>query len=523
MAEALRAAGRDRSDSAGPGDAAPGRRLRRAARRAGPGLVDLDQPVARRHRHLAARPVAARLRRRGQPRRHHPAGRPARRHARPGRRRAGRPDGRGRHGCVATVGKSTSSPAGSTRSRPRPPPGWTPAAPTRRRCGATVAEVTGGRQRLDGDRSARSPGPRRTPFDTDLLDRLRRVLPDAPLLGTGAGHDAGILATAGIPTGDALRPQPDRVSHSPAEHAERDDCLAGVEALADVLPSLGRGDRRVTTLLGAGTPGCRTGVADRVRLDRAGRPVHRGRSRTSDPQPATRGCAGVALPGFANAPQPRLPPRAARAHARRGGTFWTWRRADVRRRRPARPGQLPRAGPRRLRRDGAGRVHRRRRVPLPAPRSRRAAATPTRTRWARPWSQAAAEAGIRLTLLDTCYLRGGLDRRRPPAARRGAAPVRRRHGRRLGRAGRRLRGAARELATVRVGAAVHSVRAVPARRPGPAVPSCVAGRTAARAPLRAAGRERGRARRSTAARPTALLHRARAARPDAPPPCTPPT
>ena len=31
---------------------------------------------------------------------------------------------------------------------------------------------------------------------------------------------------------------PTGVSHSPAEHAERDDCLAGVEALATVLADL---------------------------------------------------------------------------------------------------------------------------------------------------------------------------------------------------------------------------------------------------------------------------------------------
>ena len=36
-----------------------------------------------------------------------------------------------------------------------------------------------------------------TTFDTRLVERLHGILPDAPLLGTGAGHDAGILATHG--------------------------------------------------------------------------------------------------------------------------------------------------------------------------------------------------------------------------------------------------------------------------------------------------------------------------------------
>ena len=36
---------------------------------------------------------------------------------------------------------------------------------------------------------------------------------------------------------------PTGVSHSPAEHADRDDCLAGVDALATVLAEL-TGDRQ---------------------------------------------------------------------------------------------------------------------------------------------------------------------------------------------------------------------------------------------------------------------------------------
>ena len=68
------------------------------------------------------------------------------------------------------------------------------------------------------------------------------------------------------------------------------------------------------------------------------------------------------------------------------------------------PDTLPRPGPRRLRRDGAGRDHLCRRVPLPAPRAGRHARTPTPTRWARRCVAAADEAGLRITLLDTCYL-----------------------------------------------------------------------------------------------------------------------
>ncbi|MFE6053631.1 allantoate amidohydrolase [Kitasatospora sp. NPDC056446] len=73
-------------------------------------------------------------------------------------------------------------------------------------------------------------------FDGPLRDRLAKRL-DAPVLPTGAGHDAGILASA-IPTAMLFVRNPSGVSHSPAEHAEVADCLAGVTALADVLEDL---------------------------------------------------------------------------------------------------------------------------------------------------------------------------------------------------------------------------------------------------------------------------------------------
>ncbi len=57
------------------------------------------------------------------------------------------------------------------------------------------------------------------------------------MLPTGAGHDAGILA-ARLPTAMLFVRNPTGVSHSPAEHADLSDCLAGVEALATVLADL---------------------------------------------------------------------------------------------------------------------------------------------------------------------------------------------------------------------------------------------------------------------------------------------
>ena len=78
-------------------------------------------------------------------------------------------------------------------------------------------------------------------FDAGLRDRLVDVLDaagfHAPVLATGAGHDAGVLA-ARVPTAMLFVRNPTGVSHSPAEYAELADCEAGVVALATVLADL---------------------------------------------------------------------------------------------------------------------------------------------------------------------------------------------------------------------------------------------------------------------------------------------
>jgi N-carbamoyl-L-amino-acid hydrolase len=73
-------------------------------------------------------------------------------------------------------------------------------------------------------------------FDLPLRDRLAALL-DAPVLPTGAGHDAGILSRH-VPTAMLFVRNPTGVSHSPAEHAEAEDCAAGVDALARVVETL---------------------------------------------------------------------------------------------------------------------------------------------------------------------------------------------------------------------------------------------------------------------------------------------
>lgn len=80
-------------------------------------------------------------------------------------------------------------------------------------------------------------------FDEDLAAQLAEVGEDVsgspwPVIATAAGHDAGILAGAEIPTAMLFVRNPTGISHAPEEHADVEDCLAGVAALTDSLSRL---------------------------------------------------------------------------------------------------------------------------------------------------------------------------------------------------------------------------------------------------------------------------------------------
>ncbi|MFD7904521.1 allantoate amidohydrolase [Kitasatospora sp. NPDC059747] len=144
-------------------------------------------------------------------------------------------------GALATFGKVAVEPNG-TNAIASLVRGWLDSrAADERTLTALVAEIEraaaerGGRDgvRVELTRESYTPV---VEFDGPLRDRLGKLL-NAPVLPTGAGHDAGILASA-IPTAMLFVRNPTGVSHSPAEHAETPDCLAGVTALADVLEDL---------------------------------------------------------------------------------------------------------------------------------------------------------------------------------------------------------------------------------------------------------------------------------------------
>lgn len=74
-------------------------------------------------------------------------------------------------------------------------------------------------------------------FDAGLSRRIEGLLPGAPVLATGAGHDAGVLA-GHVPSAMLFVRNPSGISHSPEEYVADEDASAGAVALADVLEGL---------------------------------------------------------------------------------------------------------------------------------------------------------------------------------------------------------------------------------------------------------------------------------------------
>lgn len=74
-------------------------------------------------------------------------------------------------------------------------------------------------------------------FDRGLAETVKKAIGDVPVLPSGAGHDAGVLSSV-VPTAMIFVRNPDGVSHAPGEYAELDDCLAGVDALQNIVRSL---------------------------------------------------------------------------------------------------------------------------------------------------------------------------------------------------------------------------------------------------------------------------------------------
>ena len=141
------------------------------------------------------------------------------------------------HGCVATVGKVNVVPGG-VNAIASCATGWLDARGSDADAVLrVVGEVRDVIHDFDGLMTQESWTPT-TDFDPVLARRLATLLGGAPVIGTGAGHDAGILSNDGVRTAMLFVRNPTGVSHSPDEWATADDCLAGVAALADVVTDL---------------------------------------------------------------------------------------------------------------------------------------------------------------------------------------------------------------------------------------------------------------------------------------------
>lgn len=146
------------------------------------------------------------------------------------------------HDGVATVGRVAVEP-NATNAIPSSVSAWLDArAADQSTLDGLVAAITmkvTDRADRDGTKvcvTAESVSPV-TELDTGLRDRIVALLGGVPVLPTGAGHDAGVLA-AHVPTAMLFVRNPSGVSHAPEELATDADCASGVEALATVLEAL---------------------------------------------------------------------------------------------------------------------------------------------------------------------------------------------------------------------------------------------------------------------------------------------
>ncbi len=145
-------------------------------------------------------------------------------------------------GAHATIGRVQAAP-NATNAIPSRVQAWLDARaadePTLAKLIEAISAKASERAERDGTTIAITNESRsaETVFPTGLVGTLADVLPTAPLLPTGAGHDAGVLANQ-VPTAMLFVRNPTGVSHAPGEHATDSDCAAGVTALAGVLTRL---------------------------------------------------------------------------------------------------------------------------------------------------------------------------------------------------------------------------------------------------------------------------------------------
>jgi allantoate deiminase len=134
-----------------------------------------------------------------------------------------------RDGAVATVGALEVEPGAMNVVPGRVTAAVDARAPTAEQLNSLIAEI-GFEPAWRQDPIAMSGPP---------LDALRVVLPGAPELVSGAGHDAMALAAAGVPTAMLfVRSLNGGISHSPDELSAGEDIELAVDALTETLERL---------------------------------------------------------------------------------------------------------------------------------------------------------------------------------------------------------------------------------------------------------------------------------------------
>jgi N-carbamoyl-L-amino-acid hydrolase len=186
---------------------------------------------------------------------------------------AARDDPAGGVNARATVGRLVPVPGGTNVIASRVDAWLDVRGDTDAAARALAAEITAAVQIAAGRHGCRTEITRESylpevAFDAGLQGRLRTLLAgvpefgEVPVLATGAGHDAGVLA-AELPTAMLFVRNPTGVSHAPAETASDADCRAGASALAAVLADLAQEKPGACPSAAAPTwsPGCRSGAA----------------------------------------------------------------------------------------------------------------------------------------------------------------------------------------------------------------------------------------------------------------------
>lgn len=144
-------------------------------------------------------------------------------------------------GLRATFGRLQVSP-GSTNSIPSRVSAWLDARAADQAGLERLVESLVRRAQLAADRDGTTLSWRAesvsgaVAFDPGLRQRLATLL-EAPVMATGAGHDAGVLA-ARFPTAMIFVRNPTGISHAPQEAADAEDIDAGVEAMVQVVEAL---------------------------------------------------------------------------------------------------------------------------------------------------------------------------------------------------------------------------------------------------------------------------------------------